>query len=163
MDAHLMFNEHHNGCRKKARAAEARLRVLTRMHGIVPEQVRAVQIACVQAVELYGSELWWDPKKVVQRDDLQLLLNWQARSTLGALPMTPLGPLMRDSGRTPEQLALNSRWQWFAARLQSQCEGSKQNVTYNHPTSGALTCRVIKKEHERGREAETMRWPRPDG
>jgi hypothetical protein len=50
----------------------------------------------------------------------------------------------------------------FAARLASACEGSKQKETYNHPTSGAPICRVIKKEHERGREAETMRWPRPD-
>ena len=58
MDAHLMFKEHHMRCMKKARAAEARLCVLTKMHGIIPEQVRAIQIACVQAVALYGSELW---------------------------------------------------------------------------------------------------------
>jgi hypothetical protein len=32
----------------------------------------------------------------------------------------------------------------------------------NYPTSGAPIGRVIKKEHERGREAETMRWPDPD-
>ena len=58
MDAHLTFKEHHNRFLKKARAAEARLCTLTRMHGIVPERVRAVQIACIQAVALYGSELW---------------------------------------------------------------------------------------------------------
>jgi hypothetical protein len=57
-DAHLTFNEHHNRCMKQARAAEARLRVLTNMHKIIPEPVRAVQTACVQAVALYGSELW---------------------------------------------------------------------------------------------------------
>jgi hypothetical protein len=61
------------------------------MHGIVPERVRAVQIACVQVVALYGSELWWDPRETGRRDDLQLLLNRQARSTLGALPTTLLG------------------------------------------------------------------------
>jgi len=60
MHAHLTFKEHHNWCMKKARAQEARLRVLTKMHGIIPEQGRAVWIACVQAVALYGSELWWD-------------------------------------------------------------------------------------------------------
>jgi len=63
MDGNLTFKEHHNRCMNKARAAEPRLRVLTRMHGIVPERVRAVQIGCVQAVALYGSELWWDPKE----------------------------------------------------------------------------------------------------
>jgi len=97
MDAHLTFKKHHNRCMKKARAAEARLRVLTRMHGIVSERVWAVQIACVQAVALYGSELWWDPKEIGRREDLQLLLDREARSTLGALPTTTLGPLMRDS------------------------------------------------------------------
>ena len=142
MDAHLTFKQHHNRCMKKARAAEARLRV--------------------QAVALYGSELLWDPKEIGRREDLQLLLNRQARSTLGALPTTPLGPLMRDSGLTPAPVALDSRQQRFAARFASACEGSKQKETYNHPTSGAPICRVIKKEHERGREAETMRWPRPD-
>jgi len=75
MDAHLTFKEHHNRCMKKARAAEARLRVLAKMHGIIPERVRAVQIACVQAVALYGSELWWDPREICRREDLQLLLN----------------------------------------------------------------------------------------
>jgi hypothetical protein len=58
MDAHLTFKEHHNRCMKKARAAETRLRSLTRTYAVVPACVRAVQIACVQAVALYGSELW---------------------------------------------------------------------------------------------------------
>jgi len=162
MDAHLMFKEYHNRCMKKARAAEARLRVLTKMHGIIPERIRAVQIACVQAVALYGSELWWDPRKIGRREDLQLLLNWQARSTLGALPTTPMGALMRESGLTPAPVALDARQQRFTARLASACEGSKQKAVHDHPTSGAPICRVLTKEHERGREAETMRWPNPD-
>jgi hypothetical protein len=32
MDAHLMFKKHYNRCMMKARAAEAQLRILTRMH-----------------------------------------------------------------------------------------------------------------------------------
>jgi len=58
MDAHLTLKEHHNRCIKKARAAEATLHTLTKTYGVVPESVRAVQVACVQAVALYGSELW---------------------------------------------------------------------------------------------------------
>jgi hypothetical protein len=119
MDAHLTFKAHHNRCMKKARAAEARLRVPMRMHRIVPERARAVHIAGVQAVVLYGSELWWEPKEIGRREDLQLLLNRQARSTLGTVPTMPLGPLMRDSGLTPVPVALNSRPQRFAARLAS--------------------------------------------
>jgi len=88
IDAYLTFKEHHNRCMKKARAAEARLRMLTRTYCVVPESVRAVQVACVQAVTLYGSELWWEPRDVCRRDDLQLLLNQQARSILAALPTT---------------------------------------------------------------------------
>ena len=162
MYAHLTFKEHHNRCMRKARAAEARQGALTRMHGIIPEPVRAVQIACVQAVALYGSELWWDPREIGRREDLQLLLNWQPRSTLGALPTTPMGALMRESGLTPTPVALNTRQQQFTARLASACEGSKLTAVYDHPTSGTPICRVITKEHERGWEAETMHWPNPD-
>jgi hypothetical protein len=162
MDAHLTFKEHYNRCMKKARAAEARLRVLTRMHAIIPERVRAVQIAWDEAVALYGSELWVDPKEIGRREDLQLLLNRQARSTLGALPTTSPGLVMRHSGLTPAAVAHTSRQQQFAARLASACDGSRQQVTYNHPTSGAPICSVIEKEHELGREPETLCRPRPD-
>ena len=58
MHARLTFKEHHKQYMKKAKTAEARLRILTTMHGIIPEQVRAVQIACIQAAALYGRDLW---------------------------------------------------------------------------------------------------------
>jgi len=66
MDSHLTLKEHHNRCMPKARSAEARLRSLNKKHGIVPDSIRAVQIACVQAVALYRSELWWDPSEAVK-------------------------------------------------------------------------------------------------
>jgi hypothetical protein len=96
---------------KTARAAEARLRTLTKIYGIVPESVLGVQVACVQAVALYGSELWWYPREVDRRDDLQLLLNRQARSILGALPTTTRSALMRVSGLTPVLVTIDSRQQ----------------------------------------------------
>jgi hypothetical protein len=117
MDAYLMFKKHHNRCMKKASTADARLHILTTIYRIIPEQVRAVQIACIQVVALYGSELVWDPKEIGRRDDLQLLLNLQARSNVGTLPTTPLGPLMTDSQLTPMPVALDSRPQRFTARL----------------------------------------------
>jgi len=96
-----------------------------------------------------------------RRDDLQLLLNRQARSTLGALPTTPRGALMTDSGLTPAAVALDARQQWFVARLASACEGSKSKKLYDYPTPGAPVGMVAVSEHARGRRTETMRWPDP--
>jgi hypothetical protein len=73
-----------------------------------------------------------------------------------------MGALMRESGLTPAPVARDSRQQRFTVQLASACEGSKLKVVHNHPTSGAPICRVITEEHERGQEAETMRWPNPD-
>jgi len=101
MDAHLPFKELYNRCMKRARAAEARLQTLTKAYSLVPESVRAIQVAGFQVVALYGSELWWDPRDVCRRDDHQHLLNRQARSILGVLPTTLWGALMRQSGLTP--------------------------------------------------------------
>jgi hypothetical protein len=42
---------------------------------------------------------------------------------------------------------------------QIHCEPSKLKRSEIHPTSSPPICRVIKKEHERGREAETMCSP----
>jgi hypothetical protein len=142
-------------------AAEARLRSLTRMYGVVPACVRTVQIACIQAVALYGSELWWDPTGGSWQDDLQLLLNRQARSTLGTLPTTPRGALIRDSGVTPAAVALDARKQWFVAALANACEGSKLKPPFEYPTPHASVGRVAATEHARGTIAETMRWPKP--
>jgi hypothetical protein len=75
MHAHLMFKEHENRCMKKTSAAKARLQSLTKTYRVLPESVRQVHGACVQAVALYGTELWWDHREVGSRDDLQLLIN----------------------------------------------------------------------------------------
>jgi hypothetical protein len=96
MDAHLTFMEHNTRRMKKAKAAEGRLRPDSKTYVDVPESVWAIQVACVQVVALYGSELLWDPSKVGRGDDLQLLLKRKARSILGALPTTPLGALIRE-------------------------------------------------------------------
>jgi hypothetical protein len=61
MAAHLTLKEHYNRCRKKARAAAARLRSLTRPYGVVPPCVTAVQIASIPPIALHGSDLWSDP------------------------------------------------------------------------------------------------------
>jgi hypothetical protein len=52
--------------------------------------------------------------------------------------------------------------QRFTARLANACEGTKLKEMYDYPAPGAPICRVIKNKQERGREAETKRWPSPD-
>jgi hypothetical protein len=153
-----MLKEHQNRCMKKASAAEARLRTLAKTYGVVPESIRAVHVACVQAVTLYGSDLWWDPNEAGRRHDLQLLINRQARSIVGALHTTPRGALMTDSGFTPWPVILQSRQQRFAARLANTCS-NKLRKLYQNRSSGAPVGRAVKKEHEHGRTTEGMSWP----
>jgi len=160
MDVHLTLKEHNNRCMKKVRGAEASLRTLTMTYGVVAESIRAIQGACVQVVALYRSELWWDPKKVRRQDNFQLLLNRQARSVLGALPTTPRGALMLESGLTPAPVILDSRQQRFAARLANACS-SKLKELHEDDASGTPICRVVQIEHEHGQTTENMSWPAP--
>jgi len=146
---------------KKAGAAEARLRSLTQTYGVVPACVGAIQITCVQAIVLYGSEMWRDPKEGSRRDDLQRLLTHPTRSTMGALPTTLRGALTRGSGLTPAAVTLDTRQQRFVARLANACEDSKSRVLFEYPAPGASVGRVAAKQHGRGSKAETMRWPSP--
>jgi len=145
---------------KNARAAEARLRMLTKTYGVVPESVKAVQVECLQAVTQYGSDIWCDPRNVGRQDNLQLLLNRQARSIPGVLPMTPRGALMIESGLTPARVTLDSRPQRFAARLGNAC-CRKLKARPKNPSSGAPIRRVVKKAHEHGRTPDGMNWPAP--
>jgi len=160
MDAHLTLKEHHNWCMKKARAAAVRLWTLTKTYSVVPESVRAVQVACVEDVALYRSELWWDPMVVGRWDDLQLLLNRQARSILGTLHTTPRGALMRQSGPSPARVTLDSRQQWFIASLEHACSSELMEQHSNH-SSGAQICRVFWNDHKHGQTTEGMNWPAP--
>jgi len=152
--------EHHNQCVKKARAAKVRLRTLTKTFRIVPDNVRVIQLASAQAVALYASELWWDPEKVGCRDDLQLLLDPQATSVLGALPTTLPGALMSESARSHKPVVLDSRQQRFAARLADPCS-SKLEELHEDLSSGKGICRVVEIDHEHGRTTEHMSWLAP--
>jgi len=117
-------------------------------------------VACIQVVALYGSELWWDPKDVGRQDNLQLFLNRQARFILRALPTTPRGTLMRESGLRPAPVDLDSRQQRVAARLADMGSGKLKELHLN-PSSGAPICRVLKEEHEHGPTTEGIMWPAP--
>jgi len=160
MESHLTFKEQHNQCMKMASAAEARLRTITKKYSVFPVSVRTVQVACVQAVALYRSELRCDPREVGRRDDLQPLLNPQVRSILGALVTTQQSALMRESGLTPVPVILDAKQPGFTARLANACS-SKLMELHHNPSSGAPICKVIREEHGLGRTTESMDWPPP--
>jgi len=115
-------------------------------------------MACIQAVALYWRELGWDCREVGWRNDLQLLLNRQARSILGALPMTPQGALMGESGLTPALVIWEPREQRFTARLANACSSTLKELHHN-PLSGAPIFKVIREEHERGWTTEGIDLP----
>jgi len=55
---------------------------------------------CVQASALFGSELWWTYGRGVngQANDIQLMVNRQARSTTGCYKSTNTGALVAEAG-----------------------------------------------------------------
>jgi hypothetical protein len=87
IDSALSFRQHQHAMLKNARNAQARLRRLAGKMGLVPDSVRRTQVACVQVVALYGSELWWKGEAVYgsigKAADLQKLVNQQARAVTG--------------------------------------------------------------------------------
>jgi len=160
MDGQLTSKEHYNRCMRKTRPAEARLQTLTKIYGAVPESVSAVQMARIQAVMLYGSTLWWDPKTVDGRCDLQLPLNCQAGLILGAPPTTRQGVLITEAGLTSAPVILHSRHQWFTAWL-ANMSSNKIKGLHKYPSSAEPIYRVVKIEHEDGGTTEGMHWLSP--
>jgi hypothetical protein len=84
LDRKLTFQHHHEVAMIKARRAQHRVRTITGKYGLNPANARKVQMAAVQSVALYGSEIWWD-NKVGKEQDLQRLINEWARRTTGML------------------------------------------------------------------------------
>jgi hypothetical protein len=109
IDSHLSLKEHHNTMMSKAYRAKVSVRSLRGKFGLSPENVRKIQVAAVQAVALYGAELWWDETKNHSRTtDLQKLVNRQSRSITGMLRTTPIGPLVKEASlRSAESLLAN--------------------------------------------------------
>jgi len=127
IDCTMSFRQHHEAMMKGARNAQARLRRLAGRMGLVPDGVRRTQVACVQAVALYGSELWWKGEAVRgtigMANDLQKLVNQQARNVTGCFRSTNQGELMLESGLRCATSLLNNRARRFALRLASLPQG----------------------------------------
>jgi hypothetical protein len=134
LDSQLTLKQHHQHRLSKARKAEARVRSLTGKLGLTPANARRIQIAAVQAVALYGTELWWDGQQE-RKEDIQKLVNRQARAITGALPSTALGPLVKESGLRSAESLLNNRTRRFGLRLLNTPNRGPDGETIINPAS----------------------------
>jgi len=128
LDSQLTLKEHHATRLKSGRNATTRLRRLTGKMGLSPMNCRRIMTACVQSVTMFGAELWWKGGNVRGTtgcvEELQLLVNQQARATMGAFRTTNLGALSMESGLRPVSNQLENRQQRFGAWLLSLPQGS---------------------------------------
>jgi len=113
LDSQLTLKEHHTTRLKSGRNAMTRLRRLTGKMGLSPTNCRRIMTACVQSVAMFGAELWWKGGNVRgttgRAEELQWLVNQQARATTGAFRTTNLGALSMESGLRPASNQLENR------------------------------------------------------
>jgi len=114
---------------KKARMAKGRLQRLMGQMGLTSANCRKVMIACVQAMAMYGSELWWKGEgnrgMGGPEAELQKLVNQQARAVTGCYRTTNLGALMAEAGLRPATTQLDNRQRRFATRLLTLPQGNE--------------------------------------
>ena len=116
LDSQLSFAAHHNVMMRKARAAQRQLKGLSTQRGLTAGNVRKVQVACIQAIALYGSEVWWKGQKN-RLEDIQRMVNQQAREITGCLRTTPIGPMVKEAGLRPAVSLVENRQRRYGARL----------------------------------------------
>jgi len=91
--------------------------------------ILTVMTACIQSVAMFRSELWrrGDQARGTKgrAEELQQLVNHQARATKGAFRTTNLGALTMESGLRPATNHLENRQRRFGLRLLSLPRGEK--------------------------------------
>ena len=71
---------------------------------------------------MYGSEITWRGQAATGKA-FQRSINRMSRSSLGALPSTPVAFLQAEGGSTPARARLDRRQEAFAIRLASAISG----------------------------------------
>jgi len=97
LDDMLTLNDHTKKTLAKARQAQNRVRSLMTKKGLSSEGCKRIQVGAVQAVALYGSELWWHGQES-RAQEVQKLLNEHGRRVTRCFRTTPQGALMNDAG-----------------------------------------------------------------
>jgi len=84
---------------------------------------------CVQSVAMFGAKLWWKGGNAWgttgRAEELQLLINQQARAVTGAFRTTNLGVLSMESGQRLAANQLENRQWRFGLRLLSFPQGKR--------------------------------------
>jgi hypothetical protein len=81
-----------------------RLRRLTGQMGLSPSNCREARTACVRLLAMYGAKYWWKGEGMGTEgrvNDLQKLVNHEARVVTGCVRTTNLGVLSMESGLRP--------------------------------------------------------------
>jgi len=88
LDSQLMLKVHHATRLNSRQNAMAHLQWLTGRMGLILTNCRRIMTACIPSVAMFGAELWWKGGNVCgttgRAEELQLLVNQQARATTGA-------------------------------------------------------------------------------
>jgi hypothetical protein len=93
----LNCQHHYEVVMAKVQKAQGRVKGITGRLGFRPENANKVQIAAVQSVALYGSELWWDGQ-IGCKQELQRLINELARRVTGMFKSTLIVPVLKEAG-----------------------------------------------------------------
>jgi len=144
LDAQLSLKEHHATRMKEDRKATTRLRRLTGQMGLTPANCRKVMTACVQSATMFGAELWWKGDYATgtqgRAEEIQRLINQEARATTGCFRTTNLGALSMESGLKTATAQLENRQWRFGLRLLSLPLGDQAREVVGAPTGiGRLT------------------------
>src|SRR5215213_2091520 len=104
-----------------------------------PGSVKALQTAVVQAVALYGIELQGirrkpEPRVKTTIEQVQRIVNAQARATLGCFPSTPVGILMAESGMTPATAMAKGRAHRFLVNAATKPGKGTLNLLFTRYT-----------------------------
>ena len=108
LDSGLSFKEHYQKRFLKAKQAEKRLKAIYGTYGLASGLVRRVQIAAVQSTALYRAEIWWKGQKQAI-EQLQKIINSQARAITGALSTSPIDLLVENAIVIPTKPLLDDR------------------------------------------------------
>jgi len=144
LDSQLTLKVHHATRLNSRQNAMAHLQRLTGRMVLILTNCRRIMTACIQSVAMFGAELWWRGGNVCgttgHAEELQLLVNQQARVTTGAFRTTNLGVLSMESRLRPASNQLENRQRWFGLRLLSLPQGDTAweviNTRGKKPTIG---------------------------
>jgi hypothetical protein len=111
MDSALNVNEHFTKRMAKARQREAEIKRLHGKYGINPRNIRTIMAATIQTTALLAPKSGGEKKasKKKRSEEVQKMLNRQARAITGYMKTTPIGALMAEASVTPAVVLLNHR------------------------------------------------------